>query len=1018
MVHTYYTYWNADVVRDTFQAIAMIFATDDMRGLLKVVAIAGGMGAICAFIATVRVWDFVRHFLLIALLHLGLLAPKVELIIKDERAGQVYTVRGVPAGLGVFASEISHVGMWLTKSYETFFTPIDDLRFSKTGMVFGARLVEEVQRTRINSAALRSDMTMFVKSCVNPELLDYPKKLEDLINSRDVWGLLGQADWLNPARVATINFSGGAVAPAPLVCSCPQAYQQLGLALQQDVQRGLKRLDRRYAGKVAETGSTFVAASIAGTESFMMEISRSSADALKQAMMMNLVQDSQSAIAAMRGDTATMNAIMASTIAQKTLEASSATMRNMAEGSLPVLRNVIEIIALGIFPIIGVLLVLSGSGAGMVGKTYLSGLLWVQLWAPLYAVVNSVVTRGAANNFTQVVMNELGTGPDGPALSNGSALLGASWWFQSAAGWVCMLVPIVAGVLAKIGTSSVGMLAGAMAGPGHGAASSAAQQVAQGNLSAGNVQWGNVSQHTSNSGKLDRQVRSSQGLVSMSSADGFDTVTSSAYGGSTGGGGSLGSGGGGGAVIDQSARVPNLGGISGNFTSQASASVRKALTESEQSMRQTGLELTQSVQSSWGSSNGWRQTSSLNKSSSASNAWRHDAGVGQDSGHKESMGTKTAAGSNAGVESNGRAGARQDSAFGINTDIGGLANSLRSQIGGGGKDANAKKGGGAQRNPNSAGAQANTMSTLERGVSSKDGAQTSSEGSIGVSDQMQSTAKMLESAIQGRLNQIQSGNVSESFNGEANELRKAQGLAQKFSASLSNTKQLQDAKERLESASGAMSVNTTKALNDAIVGGVGLAGWNGMSDSQKAAFAAQVLSGTHDKLTGQTKAGTATQSLDSSAVHAHHADAMGNVRGRAGELEGMLPGGGGREGGGSGGLGGGASPGLYDNGRGRFPVRPANRPHLGPDSAGSAHSVSMPSAPPLPENAAADRVWGEAAQRINASQAAVDAGKARVTTEAVQVRNSAKEQLEKAEPIALKAARKVKELWSGDKNGD
>lgn len=1014
MVHTYYTYWNAEVVRDTFQAIAMIFSTDDMRGLLKVSAIAGSMGAICALIATVRVKEFGMHLVLIALLHLGLLWPKVELIIKDERAGQAYTVKGVPAGLGVFASEISRVGMWLTKSYETFFTPIDDLRFSKTGMVFGARLVEDVQRTRINSAALRNDMTIFVKSCVNPELLDYPQKLEDLIRSRDIWALLGQGDWLNPARVATINFSGGAVTPAPLVYPCPYAYQQLGLALQQDVQRGLRRLDRRYAGKVAETGSDFVSASIAGTESFLMEISRSSADSLKQAMMMNVVREAQGAIAAIRGDAATMNAIMAATIAQKTLEASSATMRNMAEGSLPILHNVMEVITLAIFPIIGVLLVLSGSGAGLVAKSYLAGLLWVQLWAPLYAVVNSIVTRGAARNFTQVVMNELGSGPDGPALSNASTLLGESWWIQSAAGWVCMLVPIIAGVLAKVGTSSVSSMAMSLAGPGQSAASAAAQQTAAGNLSAGNVQWGNVSQYTSNSGKLDRQVRSAQGLVSMSSADGFDTMTSSAYGSSAGGGGSLG-GGRGGAVIDQSARVPNLGGISGNFTSQASASVRKALMESEQSTRQSGLELAQSVQNSWSRSDGWRQSSSLRSSSSATNSWQQSQGVGRDGSHSESTGTKTNAGSNANVESNGRSAVRQDSNLGLSTDIGALAGALRGSLANGAAEDGKGR---MQRSPNGGRSQVGVSSTQERNVASKDGAQTSSEGSVGVSDEMKSTARMLESAIQGRLNQIQSGNASESYSGEANELRKAQGLAQKFSASLSNTQQLQQAKERLESASGAMSVNTTKALNDAIVGGVGLAGWNSMSDAQKAAFAAQVLSGTHNALTAQTAAGSSTQGMDSGAVQAHLADAVGDVQGRAGGLGSMLPGAGGVSNA-AGGAGGEAPRGLFDNGRGRrgFPVRPANRPRLGPHSTGSADSLSMPSAPSMPANADAARVTGEAAQWLNASQASVDAGKDRVTTEAAEVRDSAKEQLEKAEPLALKGARKLRSLWFGDKNG-
>lgn len=77
----------------------------------------------------------------------------------------------------------------------------------------------------------------------------------------------------------------------------------------------------------------------------------------------------------------------------------------------------------------------------------------------------------------------------------------------------------------------------------------------------------------------------------------------------------------------------------------------------------------------------------------------------------------------------------------------------------------------------------------------------------------------------------------------------------------------------------------------------------------------------------------------------------------------------------------------------------------------------MSSAPAMPANAEAARVTGEAAERINASQAAVDAGKDRVTSEAAEVRDSAKEQLEKAEPLALQGARKLRDFWKGNKNG-
>ena len=68
-----------------------------------------------------------------------------------------------------------------------------------------------------------------------------------------------------------------------------------------------------------------------------------------------------------------------------------AAMGEMAARTLPVLRNLFEAFVYAFFRIVFASMLLT-SVMGKVTMTYLKSLLWIQLWAPLYAVLHFAMT--------------------------------------------------------------------------------------------------------------------------------------------------------------------------------------------------------------------------------------------------------------------------------------------------------------------------------------------------------------------------------------------------------------------------------------------------------------------------------------------------------------------------------------------------------------------------------------------------------------------------------------------------
>ena len=235
--------------------------------------------------------------------------------------------------------------------------------------------------------------------------------------------------------------------------------------------------------------------------------------------MINALNDTGKTVAQIMGDPTAVQAALGESIATQSANSSYRVMAKMAQESLPLIRNAMELVLVGLFPIILLIIILAGTKGGLVLKSYVMMMFWVQLWAPIYAIINYVGSLAAAKTQAASL-----AGIDGISIDNSSALLNATLSGEAVVGLLCISVPIIALALVKGGEVAATSAVSGMMSPGSSAAQSAGSQVGSGNISAGNVSWGNYSANNSNSNSSNNALRLTDGSSGSVSTE-FGTMS-------------------------------------------------------------------------------------------------------------------------------------------------------------------------------------------------------------------------------------------------------------------------------------------------------------------------------------------------------------------------------------------------------------------------------------------------------------------------------------------------------------
>ena len=477
-----YAYGNVDTLTGVFNAIAAIMGGGDYFGLIKTVAVTGVLVAAFAGLFSpgrFHGWGWLMGFMF---LYYALFVPKTDVVIVDKLSNQPpVAVGNVPIGVAFFGHYTSKVGDVMTRFFETAFQVIpapnaqlpSELAYQKNGVMFGNRLIQASRSVNIADPQLRTDLIAFIYNCTTYDLQDGTIDPATFSRSTDIWSLMGTP---NPARFSTY---GNPVQ----VDTCPNVYTYLANRLPAEVARARSVL----AFQMNPTLDPTVAQSLidgqveqAYTKTRIATAAQSAADLLRQNIMINLVQDTSSIVSQKINDPASLMIATARANATAAINSSFLTMGKIAEQALPLVRNVVEAIAYAVFPFVFLLVLLAqGRGLGLAIKSFVLSLVWIQLWPPLYAILNYVATLASAKNLEAAA--RMGAATQGLALETAAIIYHSAISDQAVAGYMVISIPIIATAIIKGGEVAFQAVTGV--GPIQSAVSGEAASTSKGNIS-------------------------------------------------------------------------------------------------------------------------------------------------------------------------------------------------------------------------------------------------------------------------------------------------------------------------------------------------------------------------------------------------------------------------------------------------------------------------------------------------------------------------------------------------------
>jgi conjugal transfer mating pair stabilization protein TraG len=382
------TYWNVETLYQFFNGVAAIMNSSTFTSAARL-AIGVSLLFGLRYWLGGRLSEFISQYALAIVFFMIFTTAKSDVLITDRTNQEPPRVVGnVPTVLAGSVLATNAIGTWLTYTYEATFNIPAEIGIARGDLGFGHRILKNVNRVKIADAGLNADLMQYIKECTLYDIKDGVITENDLLKSTNSWETIFNNT--SPARFVTI----GALSGSPQLETCTAA----GALLQIRVSDGIAAAERFYGRNTfSRTDTDTVAAglyasAIATSYSWILGASANSSDAIKQAMFNNLWREAGSTIPAMLNDPARVsevNALMSQAAAARAADGANSSLSLLAQESIPHIRNWLQAILLGFFPIFVLLmLVMANEERFAMMKGYLKTLAWVELIPVVFAMIN------------------------------------------------------------------------------------------------------------------------------------------------------------------------------------------------------------------------------------------------------------------------------------------------------------------------------------------------------------------------------------------------------------------------------------------------------------------------------------------------------------------------------------------------------------------------------------------------------------------------------------------------------
>ena len=431
-------------------------------------------------------------------------------IVDKITNSQSKVVANVPYVLASTISVSSQVGNFLAEKFDSLFAMPYSSKYTESGLVMSSKVLAQASKMQIPDPVLNQHMKQFVSECVIFNGITKGKfTMNDLNQSKDVWAYL--KDRVSPR----FGFRYGKE-----YLSC----QQIANKIDAEWDSVLKKAPLAY-GLAKDSKSKRVQielrADIASSYAFLTKVSQDAGTIMRQNIMRNMI-DAGALSSLERDDPQAAIQAYSAARAKTSQESSMKLIGMIGSGFLTPLKIVIEALFYGIFPIVAVIALLPGGL--QVAKTYLIALFWIQSWAPLYAILNMVMTVYGRKTALST-LNACGT-KGFIGLQAVGALGEASSSVVAAASSAIPYIPMLSYLIFKSGAGALTQLSTSMMMQANSAAGAAAEEGLTGRYSLSSTNFDTHQLHNTGGFRFDNNadVRAFGAVTTQGSSGELRTV--------------------------------------------------------------------------------------------------------------------------------------------------------------------------------------------------------------------------------------------------------------------------------------------------------------------------------------------------------------------------------------------------------------------------------------------------------------------------------------------------------------
>jgi len=509
-----YTITGGELLKTFYNAMAAMFHVSGISGIFRIALMIGSVWTAGQFIVKRDIRTMFFFILKYAFVIAFILHPTCNVQIHDrtDPMRSDLTVDNVPLVLGFVGSLSSMLSDGVTEMFELYFHTPNDMDYSHTGMIMGAKLFLSASNIKITDPVFNANMQKFMQQCVFYDVMYNRYSLKDINEATDIWGLVK----------ANASVARGFIYDGKFQ-SCAEAATLLDNAWESVI------LDAKskYAGFAFGNHSD----AIANFEKYLPQsynhlnaMSGDAAALIRQNMVANAIRDGVFAMGARVNSKAAIDSFAASRTQEK-IPAALSNIGLMAAYWLPILHSLLFCIVIGCF--IFVLFFLPFPCGIAFLQFYVTLYVWLALWPPMFTLINyamtsvtqfglSFVAKGATTLSYQTGINQV--------YENMAAL----------GGYLLLATTTLSYMLISRQAGSLLSVAQQPANVAQNAATSAAEEAQAGNYSYGNTSFANHHGFNTNSYHNDQNARVSLGGVEESldsgsiariSRDGSETLS-------------------------------------------------------------------------------------------------------------------------------------------------------------------------------------------------------------------------------------------------------------------------------------------------------------------------------------------------------------------------------------------------------------------------------------------------------------------------------------------------------------